>query len=240
MSGRFRYGRGTVQTMMSDNTELLDAICCKSLDKTQQWLSNFSNTSAIGFGIFDRQLHYQWINDALAAANGIEAEAHLGRGVREILGEVALSVEPVFDSVRSSGRVVCKDISGRLPHRPGGIYSIACFFPVASRNQSLGALVIDATALHQVDRFLVDLANRLAHKGEKETSCLARELKNSMSQYSAAMRAALTGVTQHIWHLEQNVDEQLAPMIDSLDQRVADMRRVVAAIAARLPDVESH
>lgn len=71
--------------------------------------------SEVGFGICDKELRYQAINDALAATNRRPAEAHLGCTVRDILGDVAAVIEPAFERVLETRKPVLKEISGRIP-----------------------------------------------------------------------------------------------------------------------------
>jgi transcriptional regulator with PAS, ATPase and Fis domain len=69
-----------------------------------KWLLAFVNNSNVGLGIFDDQLRYVALNARLAAMHGISVESHLGKTLREILGEVALQVEPAFREVFATGR----------------------------------------------------------------------------------------------------------------------------------------
>src|SRR3979490_2326882 len=90
----------------------------------------FFTTAKVGFGICDDQLRYQAVNGALAATNRIPAEAHLGKTVRDVLGEVAGDIEPVFERVLATRRPVLKEITGKIPTRPEVVHWIANYFPV--------------------------------------------------------------------------------------------------------------
>ena len=46
----------------------------------------FFADSAVGLSIVDTQLNYQAINNALAEMNGFSVDAHLGKSMRDILG----------------------------------------------------------------------------------------------------------------------------------------------------------
>ena len=69
-----------------------------------KWLLAFVNNSNMGLAIFDDQLRYVALNPCLAAMDGIAVESHLGKTLGEILGEVALQVEPAFREVFATGR----------------------------------------------------------------------------------------------------------------------------------------
>src|SRR6476620_9667071 len=99
-----------------ENNSQTNSANAEALEEANRLVRSFSHTSAIGFGICDRELRYQSINGALAATNGIAAEAHLGHTVRDVLGEVAAAVEPAFKRALITGEVVSKEISGKLPN----------------------------------------------------------------------------------------------------------------------------
>jgi len=89
---------------------------------TQQLLADFFNSSTVGLAIYDRELRYQAINPCLAEMHGISLRSHLGRSIREVLGEVALRVEPAIKHVLNSGQPLTGfEIAGTLPtkRRPG-------------------------------------------------------------------------------------------------------------------------
>ncbi len=47
----------------------------------------------IGLCCFDGTLRFVFINDYLAAVNGISVEEHLGRSIREVIPDIAAGVE---------------------------------------------------------------------------------------------------------------------------------------------------
>jgi PAS domain-containing protein len=209
-----------------------------ALEEANRLLRSFSHTSAIGFGICDRELRYQSINGALAASNGIAADAHLGHTVRDVLGEVAAAIEPAFQRVLITGEVVAKEISGKLPNREGMVHWIANYFPVRGRGrrvQQMGAIAVDITELRRLDDFFSQLIKSLLRTGQKENSWRARELHDSIAQYSAALTTNLSLVTQHIWRSDIGADEQLAPTVKSLDERILAMGNVISDVAAQFP-----
>jgi PAS domain-containing protein len=55
------------------------------------------SASTVGFAICDKQLRFRAVNGALANMNGVPAEAHLGKTIRNILGDAAALVEPAID-----------------------------------------------------------------------------------------------------------------------------------------------
>src|ERR1035441_763785 len=78
-------------------------------------LADFFYNSNVGLAIFDDQLRYQALNLCLATMHGIPVESHLGKTMREIVGEVASQVEPALKQVLTTGRPLFNfEIAGTL------------------------------------------------------------------------------------------------------------------------------
>jgi PAS fold len=114
---------------------------------TEQLFADFFNSSNVGLAIFDQQLCYRMLNSCLAASNGTSVDSHLGKHVREILGNVALQVEPAIQQVFATAQsVVNCEVAGALPTKPGGGRWIDNFFPMADSNgrvKQVGAVVVE-------------------------------------------------------------------------------------------------
>ena len=210
----------------------------ETLQEVKRLLATFSHASAIGLGICDKQLRYQSINTALAAINGISVEAHLGNTVREVLGQTAGAVEPALAQVLATGEAVTKEITGELPSREGVVHCIVSYFPVkrtANRGQCLGGISVEITELKRLHQLCSKLTNGSVRTKDKERYWRARELQDSLHQYFKALTVSLASVTQHLWQLDKSADEQLAPAIELLDQRVLAIKTLVSAVAEEFP-----
>lgn len=118
----------------------------KELFTSQELVSDFFNNCTVGLAIFDDQLRYQALNPCLAAIHGTSVDSHLGRSVRDVLGEVALRVEPAIKHVLSTGRPLWNfEIAGALPakKRPGRW--VDSLFPAKDTNgrvKQVGVVVV--------------------------------------------------------------------------------------------------
>ncbi len=116
---------------------------------TQQLLADFFNRSTVGLAIYDDELRYQALNPCLAAMHGMSLNLHLGRTLRDVLGEVALRVEPAIKQVLATGQPVLNfEIAGALPtkKRPGRW--VDSFFPAKDANgrvKQVGVVVVPLT-----------------------------------------------------------------------------------------------
>ena len=66
-------------------------------------LEHLYDTAPVGLCYVDRELRYVRINERLAAINGAPASAHLGRTMRDVIPELADTVEPIYRRVIDTG-----------------------------------------------------------------------------------------------------------------------------------------
>jgi PAS domain S-box-containing protein len=103
--------------------------------------------SGVGIAILDEQLRYQSLNRTLAHMHGISSEMHIGRHLKEVIGELAAQVEPALKRVLDTGRPVLNfEAAGILPRRPARHRWFCSYFPVKNAlNQvkQVGAIVVD-------------------------------------------------------------------------------------------------
>ncbi|MEG4393298.1 PAS domain S-box protein [Microcoleus sp. BROC3] len=103
-----------------------------------------------GMLIFDRQLRYVQINEVLAQMNGVCVADHIGRSVREVLPELAPTVEPILQGILDTGKpVLDSELVGETPKQPGIVrYWQASYYPLLDENGrvfGLGGIVIEIT-----------------------------------------------------------------------------------------------
>ena len=113
----------------------------------ERLFGEFFKNPKIGLAVIDERLRYLAVNSCLAASNGVPVESHLGKHLRDILGDVALQAEPSINQVFSTAQpVVNCEIAGVLPTKPGGGHWIDAFFPITDSNgrvTQVGALVVE-------------------------------------------------------------------------------------------------
>ncbi|MEG4860054.1 PAS domain S-box protein [Microcoleus sp. K1-B6] len=103
-----------------------------------------------GMLIFDRQLRYVQINEVLAQMNGVCVADHIGRSVREVLPELAATVEPMLQGILDTGKAILDyELVGETPKEPGILrYWQASYYPLLDENGivfGLGGIVIEIT-----------------------------------------------------------------------------------------------
>src|ERR1043165_6965010 len=104
---------------------------CQEITLAEHLLNEFVVSADIGLAIFDRELRYEAINPWLAATHGVPAKQHLGKRLREIIGDIATAVEPALTQTLTTGRPVLNlKVQGTLPANPQRKRWISNFFPV--------------------------------------------------------------------------------------------------------------
>jgi len=222
--------------MPLDGPPMLNDIA--SLEEAKGLLAAFSPSSMVGFGICDPQLRYLWINRTLAASNGASIETHLGNTVRDILGEIALTVEPLLQRVLATGDVVSKEIEGEVPTRQCLVHWITSYFPLrvsGTRVLHMGGIAIEVTELKRLDRFFRRLRYDLARRGDNASLRVAQELSDSLDQYFAALTTSMGKLRRNIWQLDQSVDKQFSPTMELLEKRLLEMRTLASCLDDLMP-----
>jgi formate hydrogenlyase transcriptional activator len=138
----------------------------EALTEPEKLLAAYFSSSTVGLAIFDPQLRYIAVNDALAEINGVPASDHLGKTPPEILGGVAEVVEPGLRRVIATREPVSLEISATLPTRKDVGHWVVHYLPIQDETGSvtrIGAVVVEITAQKQAEETLQHLDGRL-HK----------------------------------------------------------------------------
>ena len=78
------------------------------------------HTAPVGLCILDPELRYVRINERLAGINGLPAQEHIGRTLREVVPSLADQAEPVFRRILETGEAVLGlELVGETAAQPG-------------------------------------------------------------------------------------------------------------------------
>ena len=109
--------------------------------------AQFFLSSNTGMALLDDQMRFRAVNSRLAVINGASVESHLGKPLRDVLGEIAVQVEPVFRQIMTTGLPIANfEFGGVLPSKPGTQRWLDNFFPMKNANgqvQGIGAVVVE-------------------------------------------------------------------------------------------------
>ena len=162
----------------------------EAFSEPEQLLAAFFDASPVGLAILDDQLRYQAINNTLAAMNGVPAESHLGRSLRDVLGEVASKLEPALQRVLVTGEPALNiEFTGVLPARNEVGHWIVNYFPIknaAGQVKRVGAVVVEITKQKKLEDTLSSLGGRLQQERDRLHALL--EVSNTLARSELDVR----------------------------------------------------
>jgi len=150
--------------------EIVDLIArrddpAEALVESEQLLGAYFSASQVGLCILDADLRYLAINRTLAEMNGIPAEAHLGKSVREVLGDFAEVVEPQFQRVLATGQAVLNlEISFMLNNRTEPGHWIQHYVPIkdaTGKVKQIGVVAVEITEQKKLEASLRSVSENL-------------------------------------------------------------------------------
>jgi len=135
-----------------------------ALTEPEKLLAAYFNSSTVGLCVLDSNLRYVAINKTLGEINGVPAKDHLGKTVREVLGDFADEVERNFRQVLTTQESVNFEVSAKLPLRSETGHWIVHFLPIRNTEDvvtRVGAVVVEITAQKKLEQSLKNLGGKL-------------------------------------------------------------------------------
>ncbi len=137
----------------------------EALTEPEKLLAAYFRSSTVGLGILDTQFRYLAVNSTLAQMNGIPALAHLGKTVRQVLGDFADLVEPGFRTVVSTGDPVLNfEVSALLNTRTEMGHWMEYYLPIKNANgivTRIAIIVVETTAQKKLEASVLHLGGKL-------------------------------------------------------------------------------
>ena len=134
----------------------------------EKLLAAYFRSSTVGMCVLDCEQRYLAINSALANMNGVPAPDHIGKTVREMLGNAAGIVESQIQRVCAAGEPVSEiELSAVLPTRTETGHWIEHYFPIKDESgvvQRIAVVVIEVTEQKKVEQSLQGKLGRQAER----------------------------------------------------------------------------
>ncbi|WNG44926.1 PAS domain-containing protein [Archangium minus] len=151
-------------------------------EETLALLDALMGAAPAGLALFDTELRYVRINEALAAHNGPPVEAHLGKHVNEVIPESGPALEPILRRVLETGEASRgQEFSAAPANEPGVIHHwVGDYFPVRAadgRMLGVGGVVMDITERKQQEERL----RQTAEFRERFLGVVSHDLRNPLN-----------------------------------------------------------
>lgn len=147
-------GLGAVGVVVTDITDRSNAAL--ALAESESLLDTIIESSPEGFALFDGDLRFVRVNEALAQINGIPREAHIGKTLEEIVPDVPREghLEPLRQVLTTGEPIIDLEVTGETRARPGSRRTwLVSYYPVRRKAgvAALGATVIDITERRRIE-----------------------------------------------------------------------------------------
>jgi formate hydrogenlyase transcriptional activator len=142
-----------------------------ALLESEQLLAAYFKAFKVGLCVLSADLRYLAINHTLAELHGIPAEAHLGKSVREVLGDLAELVEPHLAYVLAEGQAILdREISAVPPSRTEPGHWVEHFIPIkdaAGRVTQIGIVLVEVTEQKNLKESLRGVSEKLREEKKR-------------------------------------------------------------------------
>jgi formate hydrogenlyase transcriptional activator len=136
-----------------------------ALLESEQLLTAYFSASKVGLCILDQDFRYCAINHTLAEMNGIDASAHLGKSVRDVLGNFAELIEPQLRRVLATGQPILNfEISCTLPTRNEPGHWMEHYIPIkdaTGKVAQVGVVAVEVTEQKKLQESLRGVSETL-------------------------------------------------------------------------------
>jgi PAS domain S-box-containing protein len=186
-------------------------------------LDAFFEHAPIGMGLWDRELRFVRVNNALAQINGLPVEAHIGRTISEVLPGVGSEAAETFRHVFATGEpLVGKEVSGwtAAPSETRRYWAVSCYpIRVDGEIRFISAVVEEITGRKKAEHELQALTHEL-HRANQDLRLFAYAASHDLQE-------PLRMVTNYLGLLERRYRDQLdQDAHDFIDYAVAGARRM--------------
>jgi formate hydrogenlyase transcriptional activator len=155
----------------------------EALLESEHLLTQYFSQSKVGFCILDTDFRYLAINQTLAEMNGVPAEFHVGKTVREVLGDFAELIEPQFQRVLKTREPILNlEISTTLHNRTEPGHWIEHYVPIKDATgevRQIGVVAVEVTEQKKLSESLRGVSENL--RQEKKRHQVMLEVSHALA-----------------------------------------------------------
>jgi formate hydrogenlyase transcriptional activator len=175
----------------------------EALLESEELVGAYFSASKVGLGILDANFRYLAINQTLAEMNRIPPEEHLGKSVREVLGDFAELIEPQLNRVLETQQPVLNlELTFQLSTRTEPGHWMEHYIPMKDATgevTKIGVVVVEITEQRKLEDSLRDVSETLREEKKRQQVMMevsrllaARsDVRQAFPQISAYLRRVL-------------------------------------------------
>ncbi len=189
--------------------------------------------SSLGIAIMDRETRVQLSNVAFAREGNSTPENYIGKTTREVVGDLALQIEPAYERVLRTGKSENTLVKGYVQSLPNYGYWLDHCFPVldgSGRVQQLGMFVVNVTAenasLEMFDALATD-----SHRMMASAAGLLNKFDESIRHYHASLKQSFDELACPFTETPRKV-EGFRSSILQVDNEIEVMRELIHEVIA--------
>ena len=201
--------------------------------QVQALLAAAERASHLGISLLDSQTRVEYVNASLAKETRATIDHHIGKTSREIIGELATQIEPVYEAVLRTGKPASGWLAGHVRDTVEVGHWFDYAFPIfdtAGRVQQLGVFVVNVTAEKEAAAILNALPGgsrfSVAQAGE-----LLTRLDEAVHGYYLGLALTFQELAKPATEAAQKVD-YFQSKLQRLDNEIRLVRELVYAVLA--------
>jgi PAS domain S-box-containing protein len=186
------------------------------LDNVNTLLEEILQRAPVGLAVFDSELRFTRINDAMAEINRLPAAEHIGKRVDELIGTRGEPIVELLREVAASQRPI-KDVEFEDPGEGEGSerYFLANYFPLPEG--SIGSMVLDATAQVKELQLQKEQADRAEHLRRFSSRLAGSARADEVAQALAEDCCVAVGMERGLVSLVSDRDRALGDEVRALE-----------------------
>jgi PAS fold len=188
-----------------------------------------------GICLLDTQTRFDWVNAALAKETRATVDQHIGKTSREIVGDLATQIEPIYERVLGTGKPASVCLAGHVRDTIEAGHWLDYCFPIlgsSQRVQQLGLFVVNVTAERESAAIFNALAGNLPFAVD-HCAQLLRGLDEAIHGYYLGLELSFLELSRHSTDVARNVDH-FRSKLQGLESEIRLIRELVYAIIDRL------
>jgi hypothetical protein len=188
----------------------------------------------MGICLLDAQTRFDWVNAALAKETRANVNQHIGKTSREIVGDLATQIEPVYEEVLRTGRPASVWLAGHVRDTIEAGHWLDYCFPIrgsSQRVQRLGLFVVNVTAEKESAAIFDAQAGSLPFAAD-HCAQLLRGLDEAIHGYYLGLEMSFLELSRHSTDIARNVDH-FRSKLEGLDSEIRLIRELVYAVIDR-------